>query len=170
MTSALPLLASGWDKGFCENNMQYTTHSAEETKKLAAELARTLKGGEFVALVGDLGTGKTTFAQGLVLALGSSARVKSPTFTVMNEYRIEPPSSSLLKGGEPLRIRRVVHLDFYRFSSEQELGALELENEKRSDTVILAEWPNIFANDIFKPDVTVTFKHGEGETREIEIS
>ncbi|MFA5945972.1 MAG: tRNA (adenosine(37)-N6)-threonylcarbamoyltransferase complex ATPase subunit type 1 TsaE [Patescibacteria group bacterium] len=147
--------------------MKYTTHSAEETKALAAELARTLTGGEFVALVGDLGAGKTTFAQGFVSALGSSSRVKSPTFTVMNEYKIDRQGG--VSNPAISRIARIVHLDFYRFSDEKELGALELENEKRPDTVILAEWPNIFAKDVFKPDVTVTFKHAEGDTREIEV-
>ncbi len=140
------------------------THSAEETKAVAADLAKTLKGGEFVALVGDLGAGKTTFAQGLVAALGSSARVKSPTFTVMNEYRIDGEG----RGLNPA-IKRVVHVDFYRFSDEKELGALSLEDEKRPDTVILAEWPNIFSKNVFKPDVTVTLKHQEGDVREVTI-
>ncbi len=136
------------------------THSAEETKAIAADLAKTLKGGEVIALIGDLGAGKTTFAQGLVAALGSTARVKSPTFTVMNEYQIDSPSTE---------ITRVVHVDFYRFSDEKELGALSLEDERRSDTVILAEWPNIFKNDVLKPDVTVTFAHVGGDERRIEV-
>jgi tRNA threonylcarbamoyladenosine biosynthesis protein TsaE len=141
------------------------THSAEETKALAEDLAKTLKGGEVIALVGDLGAGKTTFVQGLVVALGSSARVKSPTFTVMNEYKIDQ------KGGvlNPV-ISRVIHVDFYRFSDEKELGALSLEDERRPDTVILAEWPNIFRNDVLKPDITVKFEHGNGDERMIEIS
>lgn len=149
------------------------THSAEETKALAAELAKTLKGGEVIALVGDLGAGKTTFSQGLVAALGSSARVKSPTFTVMNEYKIDAPSTTPfvpLKGGSESRIRRVVHVDFYRFSEEKELGALSLDDERREDTVILAEWPNIFEKDVLRPDITVNFDYGEGDEREISIS
>ncbi|MFA5946426.1 MAG: tRNA (adenosine(37)-N6)-threonylcarbamoyltransferase complex ATPase subunit type 1 TsaE [Patescibacteria group bacterium] len=141
------------------------THSAEETKALAAELAKSLKGGEVIALVGDLGAGKTTFAQGLVVALGSTARVKSPTFTVMNEYKIDPPTRSLNPA-----IARVVHVDFYRFSDERELGALSLDDEKRPDTVILAEWPNIFKKDVLTPDITVKFEYGEGDERKIEIS
>jgi tRNA A37 threonylcarbamoyladenosine biosynthesis protein TsaE len=61
-------------------------------------------------------------------------------------------------------IRRVVHVDFYRFSDEKELGALSLEDERRPDTVILAEWPNIFKKDVLEPDITVKFEHaGEGE-------
>jgi tRNA threonylcarbamoyladenosine biosynthesis protein TsaE len=140
------------------------THSAEETKAIAVDLAKTLKGGEVIALVGDLGAGKTTFAQGLVAALGSSARVKSPTFTVMNEYKIDR------KGGvNNPAISRVVHVDFYRFSDEKELGALSLEDEKRPDTVILAEWPNIFKKDVLQPDITVTFVHKGENEREISV-
>lgn len=138
---------------------KYITHSAEETKAIAREFALTLTGGEFIALIGDLGAGKTTFVQGLVEALGSKARVKSPTFTVMNEYSVENPT-----------VRRVVHVDFYRFSDEKELGALSLEDERRKDTVIVAEWPNIFVEDVFKPDLKITFSHEGADQREIEIT
>lgn len=140
--------------------MKYITRSAEETKNVARELAKSLKGGEFVALIGDLGAGKTTFVQGLVEALGSTARVKSPTFTVMNEYKVEPPKNG---------IARVVHVDFYRFSEEGELSALSLEDEKRQDTVILAEWPNVFEKTIFTPDLTIILTHKGSDEREIQI-
>jgi tRNA threonylcarbamoyladenosine biosynthesis protein TsaE len=141
--------------------MTYTTHNAEETKKIAREIALTLKGGEFISLIGDLGSGKTTFVQGLVGALGFTGRVKSPTFTVMNEYQIDSKSNPLIK--------RVVHVDFYRFTKESELGALSLEDERRPGTVIIAEWPNIFEQDLFKPDVTVTLVHKGEDTREISV-
>jgi tRNA threonylcarbamoyladenosine biosynthesis protein TsaE len=140
--------------------MKYLTHSAEETKAIARELATTLKGGEFIALIGDLGAGKTTFSQGLVDALGSKARVKSPTFTVMNEYRIDPPKNGIV---------RVIHVDFYRFSKETELGALSLEDEMRADTVIVAEWPNVFDREVYEPDIKITLTHKGGDEREIEV-
>ncbi len=142
--------------------MIYTTHSAEETKTVAANLAQELQGGEFVSLIGDLGTGKTTFTQGLVAALGSIARVKSPTFTVMNEYPVV---------GHQF-IKRVVHCDLYRFTKTSEIGALELDEYRRPDTVIIAEWPNILTDVDWKPDITVMLKHGSEEDsseRTIEI-
>lgn len=130
--------------------MTTATHSAEETQAVAANLARELHGGECIFLIGDLGAGKTTFTQGLVSALGSTARVKSPTFTVMNEYVvIHHPS-----------IRRVVHCDLYRFTKTDEIGALELDEYRRPDTVIIAEWPNILTDVDWRPDVTVTLRHG----------
>lgn len=140
-------------------DMTYTTHSREETQKVAAELALTLRGGEFISLVGDLGAGKTTFTQGLVAVLGSTARVKSPTFTVMNEYPVVGHAS----------IKRVIHCDLYRFSKASELGALELDEYRRPDTIILAEWTNILPDVAWQPDVTVTLEHGGGDDRTITI-
>lgn len=140
--------------------MTITTHSAEETKAVAAKLAADMHGGEFVALVGDLGAGKTTFTQGFVAALGSKARVKSPTFTVMNEYIVD---------GHPT-IRRVVHIDFYRFSTAQEVRALELEEYRRPDVVIIAEWPNALPDVDWRPTHVVTFTQGSGDERVIEVS
>lgn len=132
--------------------MTHTTHSAEETQKIAADLAKTLKGGEFISLIGDLGAGKTTFTRGLVEALGGTVRVKSPTFTVMNEYPVDHGS-----------IKRVVHIDFYRFSDEAELSALALEDERRSDTVILAEWPNALAGVEWQEDIRIEITLGTSE-------
>lgn len=137
-----------------------TTHSAEETQAIAAALAKQLRGGEFVALVGDLGAGKTTFTQGLVAALGSTARVKSPTFTVMNEYAVDNHPT----------IRRVVHLDFYRFSSPGELRALELDEYRRPDTVIVAEWPNALPTVDWQVTHEVKLTAGDGDERTIEVS
>ena len=138
--------------------MQYVTLSAEQTKKIAADFAATLKGGEFVSLIGDLGAGKTTFVRGLVEALGGTVRVKSPTFTVMNEYPVDFGN-----------IKRVVHIDFYRFNDPSELEALSLDDERRSDTVIVAEWPN--AIDVaWKETWKIIFELGaDVDTREITI-
>ncbi len=138
--------------------MQLVTHSAEETQQVAKDFAATLKGGEVISLIGDLGAGKTTFTRGLVEALGGTVRVKSPTFTVMNEYPVNAGS-----------IKRVVHIDFYRFEGAEELPALSLEDERRPDTVILAEWPNVFSEATWRDDYMVKIVHVEPETREIVI-
>ena len=138
--------------------MIYTTHSAEETQKIAADFAKTLKGGEFISLIGDLGAGKTTFVRGLVEALGGTVRVKSPTFTVMNEYPVDFGA-----------IKRVVHIDFYRFSDASELSALSLEDERRPDTVIVAEWPDVLGQSLVIPNVIVTLKHLQLHERVISI-
>lgn len=137
-----------------------TTHSREETQKMARDLAATLQGGELIVLIGDLGAGKTTFVQGLAEGLGVTARVKSPTFTVMNEY----PCATL-------GVKRLVHLDLYRFTSADELRALSLADELREDSVVVIEWPNAVPNVTFKPDIKVTIDHGsEEDAREITIT
>ena len=138
--------------------MNYTTTSAEQTKKIAADLAKTLKGGEFISLIGDLGAGKTTFTRGLVEALGGTVRVKSPTFTVMNEYPVNAGN-----------IKRVVHIDFYRFTDPAELEALSLEDERRPDTIILAEWPDALPTVTWKSDIEIYFKHLGDDKRGILI-
>lgn len=139
--------------------MKTITKSSNETKAVAANLAKNLIGGEFIALIGDLGAGKTTFTQGLVATLGSTARVKSPTFTVMNIYDVAHHPS----------IRRVVHCDFYRFTKAEELGALELEEYRNSETVIIAEWPDALPTVDWNPTYTVTIEHKGEESRKITI-
>jgi len=131
-----------------------------DMRSCARDFAKSLKGGEFVALIGELGAGKTTFTQGLVAGLGSAARVKSPTYTVMNEYKIDDHDV----------ITKVVHLDLYRFTTERELGALELEAYKNPHTLIVAEWPNALENVDFKPDVTIHIDHSADGGREVTFS
>ncbi len=137
----------------------YQTNSLEETRSIAVEFAQHLVGGEFIALIGDLGAGKTTFTQGLVGAIGSTSRVKSPTFTVMNEYAVSSHPT----------IRRVIHCDFYRFTKAEELGALELDEYRRPDTVIVAEWPDALPTVDWEPTYTVTIEHKDEQSRTIMI-
>ncbi|MEK9130704.1 MAG: tRNA (adenosine(37)-N6)-threonylcarbamoyltransferase complex ATPase subunit type 1 TsaE, partial [Patescibacteria group bacterium] len=108
--------------------MIYTTHSADQTKKIAADFSKSLKGGEFVALIGELGSGKTTFVQGLAAAFGSTAKVKSPTFTLLNIYPTTHPA-----------IKQIVHVDYYR--APHAAIDMGLEEYHRPDTVIVVEWP-----------------------------
>lgn len=137
----------------------YTTQSAQETQTIAAEFAVTLRGGELVLLIGDLGAGKTTFVQGLAAALGVTARVKSPTFTVMNEYAVDAVDQA---------VRRLVHIDLYRFTDANELRALALEDERRPDSVVLIEWPNAI-DFTFAADAVVAIDHKGGDARTITI-
>lgn len=130
--------------------MTYRTHSSQETQDVAKTFAEGLKGGELVALVGDLGAGKTTFVQGIAASLGVGMRVTSPTFAVMHEYPCDHSA-----------IRRLVHIDVYRMHDADELRALALEDERRPDTVVVVEWPNILPDVAWRPDYTVTFAHGK---------
>lgn len=111
-----------------------------------------------IELIGELGSGKTTFVRGVVEALGSNTRVKSPTFTVMNEYPVEHDA-----------IKRVVHLDLYRFKTPQELEALELDDYIAEDSVVFVEWPNIFDVPIFEDAKRIEFTFVDEKTRKIVV-
>lgn len=127
-----------------------TTKSVTQTMHLAKDFAQELKGGEVISLIGDIGAGKTTFVRGLVEAMGGKVKVKSPTFTVMNEYPVDFGP-----------IKRVVHLDFYRFKNPSEIKALSLEDERRADTVVVAEWPNVLPAQVWRANKVITFSSGK---------
>lgn len=135
---------------------QHTSTSLEETRKLAAEFVKTLHGGDVVELVGDLGSGKTTFVRGILEALGSVVRVKSPTFTIMNEYPV------FARG-----LKQVVHLDLYRFKDPREIEALNLDDYIATDKIVFVEWPNVFDVPIFKSAKRVEFVFVDENTRKI---
>ncbi len=100
------------------------------TRAAGARLAAALHGGEAIALVGELGAGKTTFVAGLVEALGGGAAA-SPTFSLLNEY----PGGRLI----------VWHCDLYRIERERELAELGLDDvigDPRG--VVLVEWADKF--------------------------
>lgn len=95
-----------------------TTRSSTETFALGQQLGHALESGMVVALYGDLGTGKTTLTQGIAQGMGITARVTSPTFTLVNEYRNEAP-----EGSSP----QLVHIDTYRLGNTPEQAVLEAE-------------------------------------------
>lgn len=112
--------------------MQEITKSEKETISLGKKFARTLKGGEVVLLIGDLGAGKTTFVKGVAEGLGIKKVITSPTFVLMKAYQ---GKRSKGKG------KRLIHIDTYRGLSVADLeniGALEYFGQK--DAVCFVEW------------------------------
>lgn len=107
-----------------------TTASAEETQALAAELAATLPPDATLALHGDLGTGKTTFVQGLARGLGVREQVTSPTFNIFTLHR---------------GTRTLVHLDAYRLGTPKEIDDLLLEDFLVTPWCLAVEWPEKIA-------------------------
>lgn len=136
----------------------YTTNSEIETRGLAARFAASLRGGEVVELEGDLGSGKTTFVRGVAEALGAKVRVKSPTFTIMNEYPVAHGS-----------IKRMIHLDLYRFESDSQIEALALDDYRRPDTVIFIEWPDKLSDNQLAATHKIKFKFIDEQTRQIDF-
>jgi tRNA threonylcarbamoyladenosine biosynthesis protein TsaE len=130
-----------------------TTGSAAETEALGAELAGELRAGDVVAVAGDLGAGKTTFVRGACRALGVTAPVTSPTFTIGHRYDAPVP---------------VAHLDLYRLAgiSPEEWGDLEPYFD---GTIAFVEWPE-HAGDWLPPvRATVTLSHLDEQRRTIRF-
>jgi tRNA threonylcarbamoyladenosine biosynthesis protein TsaE len=114
-----------------------TLADADATVRAGARLAALVQGGDAIALVGDLGAGKTTFTAGLAAALGVPDPASSPTFSLVNEYR----------GGRLI----VWHVDLYRIEREAELRELGLDDvigDRRG--IVLVEWADKF--DVMPPD------------------
>ena len=111
-----------------------TTHSPEETEAVGAALARAMAAGtvdgplpSFIAMYGDLGVGKTAFVRGLASVLAPGRAVRSPTFALVNEYRVS--------GKRPL-----FHFDMYRIESEDDLYSIGYDDYLMRDGICLAEW------------------------------
>lgn len=106
--------------------VQISTHSSEETERVAANIAKRLRGGEVIELVSDLGGGKTTFTRGLVAGLDGPDRVASPTFTISREYT----------GGR----LNVYHFDFYRLAEPGIIADELAEVVGDPEGVVVVEW------------------------------
>jgi tRNA threonylcarbamoyladenosine biosynthesis protein TsaE len=106
------------------------TDSAEGTRQLAATLAPLCRPGDVLLLAGDLGAGKTTFAQGFALGLGIAGAVTSPTFVLVHQYPVE--------GRPPVRV--LLHADVYRLDHLHEIADLGLAELVEDGGVALVEW------------------------------
>jgi tRNA threonylcarbamoyladenosine biosynthesis protein TsaE len=125
--------------------------SLAEIPKAAKTIAKKLKGGEIFALVGHLGSGKTTFVQALGRELKIKQKITSPTFILLQTFPFK------LKGGKEVWL---YHLDLYRtknFSEVKALGLLEVWG--RPDTVTLIEWADKIKKYLPKKSKIIKFKN-----------
>ena len=120
-----------------------------ETKKFATDVAQTLKKGDVIALVGDLGTGKTTLSKYIAEALGITEIITSPTFTIVQESH---------SGRLPL-----YHFDVYRVDDIEEMYRIGYEEYFYGEGVCIVEWADI-VEEIIPEDAKVIFiEYGEDE-------
>jgi tRNA threonylcarbamoyladenosine biosynthesis protein TsaE len=131
-----------------------TSDSPEATERLAGRLAAVARPGDLVALIGELGAGKTRFAKGFAAGLGVSATVNSPSFVLMTEYA----------GRLPL-----FHLDLYRLADASDALASGLLDERQRDGVTLVEWADRFGPALPAASLHVTIEGTGDDPRTIRL-
>lgn len=134
------------------------SESVAQTEAVAAGLAETLRGGECLALHGDLGAGKTQFVRGLVRGLGGNPRaVSSPTFVLLNVY----------EGGRLV----VYHLDAYRVGGAEDFESIGFgELTEQSGAVVVVEWAGRVGELIPADSIDVTIEPTGKTRRRITIA
>jgi tRNA threonylcarbamoyladenosine biosynthesis protein TsaE len=132
---------------------QRITRSAEETVTLGRELAKEVEPPCLVLLEGELGSGKTTLAKGILARLASipEDEVTSPSFTLVHEYGPEG---------------KLYHVDLYRVEGARDLATLGLDDLLGQNATVLIEWGEKFGEDVPRPCVRIRFEHlGPDERR-----
>ncbi|GFO70286.1 tRNA (adenosine(37)-N6)-threonylcarbamoyltransferase complex ATPase subunit type 1 TsaE [Geomonas limicola] len=133
------------------------TSSGAETVALGARLGRFLLPGDFVALVGELGAGKTQFAKGVAqgLEVASDTPVTSPTYTILNIYQ----------GRIPL-----YHFDLYRLQGPEDVENLGFDEYFSGNGACLVEWAERLEEDLPSEILTVTLSHTGPESRSVSFT
>lgn len=162
---------------------EITTKNLKETKELGKIFAKKLKGGSIICLEGDLGSGKTTFSQGILEGLGAEKPYTSPTFLIMKVYKLETQNSKLktttknleLEGNKQQQIQNskfnipnsIFHIDTYRVGSDDilDLGWEEIIDNKNN--IVIVEWPERIKDIIPKDALRISFKSINENERKI---
>ncbi len=149
-------------------NHQIFTLSAKETKKVGRDFANRLKAVHprsiVLALVGDLGSGKTTFVQGLAEGLEIKEKIISPTFILQRQYEI-PKSKS--------KITNFYHIDLYRLEGdiENEITKIGLKDTwGKPENVVVVEWADKARKSIPASAIWITFEQIDEDMRKISIN
>ena len=129
-------------------SVRAATKSVDDTREMAAQVAGLAKPGDVVLLAGELGSGKTAFAQGFGRALGVDEPIVSPTFTLVRTY--------------PGRIT-LVHVDVYRLDHLQEVVDLGLPELLDDGGVALVEWGDMAAPSLPADFLEVRLEYGDGD-------
>ncbi|MBA2463105.1 MAG: tRNA (adenosine(37)-N6)-threonylcarbamoyltransferase complex ATPase subunit type 1 TsaE [Actinobacteria bacterium] len=131
--------------------MEIVSGSPEETEAIAGRLARELRPGDVVTVSGELGAGKTTFVRGACRALGVTAPVTSPTYTIGHRYEGDPDVS---------------HLDLYRFNGVSSAEWADLEPYFEG-AVVFVEWPEAAGGGLPEVRIRARLEHVDDARRRI---
>lgn len=135
--------------------MTFTSEGPEETQALAAELLAAFGENRIIALYGDLGAGKTTLVQAFCEELGVTDNVKSPTFSIVNEYESDSGN--------------IFHFDFYRIEKITEVFDLGFEEYIDSGAWCFMEWPERIESVLPEETVIVRISEAGASRRKITI-
>lgn len=135
---------------------QFKSHSENETKKLAEDLAKKITSG-VIALTGELGAGKTTFVQGFTKGLGIKDKIISPTFVLIRQHKFAGNKKMLY------------HIDLYRLQDEIDIKQLGIEELFNSGNLILIEWAEKIEKDLPKEIVRINIEKINDKKRLITI-
>ncbi|MCX6765387.1 MAG: tRNA (adenosine(37)-N6)-threonylcarbamoyltransferase complex ATPase subunit type 1 TsaE [Candidatus Moranbacteria bacterium] len=153
----------------------YITNSSAETKKLGELLARELYGGEIICLSGELGSGKTTFAQGLLKGLKIKGPHTSPTFVIIKQYHVARNTKHITnKKSELLRdmcyvLCDIYHIDAYRVTAKDILNLGWGEIIKDKSNIIIVEWADRIRKIIPKGATRIKFEWVSENKRKITL-
>ncbi len=130
--------------------------SPEETERIGALLGELLQPGDFIALRGELGAGKTRFARGVATGLGvdPAVPVTSPTYTLLNIY-----------GGR----LTLYHFDLYRLSGDEEVVELGFADYFHGDGVSLVEWPERLCEELPRERLEIHFSYLDETVRRVAL-
>jgi tRNA threonylcarbamoyladenosine biosynthesis protein TsaE len=124
--------------------MQFFCPRQSDTEQLAQKLASFCPQGMVVYLHGGLGAGKSTFARAFIHILGFKGSVKSPTYSLLEAYRLDDGLEA-------------VHMDLYRLADPEEVDYLALDDYEKNAKVLLIEWPEKGAGHIPPADIAIHF-------------
>ena len=130
--------------------------SSDYTFNFGSKFSNSIDYGSVIFLKGNLGSGKTTFCKGFASGLGFSDEILSPTYSILNEYK--------------LNSKNLYHFDLYRLKSINEfleIGGIEYLNDKKS--ISLIEWPNIIKEIVSKNIIEIEFEYLSEKERKITI-
>ena len=133
--------------------MKKVIHNELDTREFGIELAEKLKPGDIVALIGDLGTGKTTLTKSIAEGLGIRGIITSPTFTIVQEYT---------EGRLPL-----YHFDVYRINDLEEMYELGYEEYFFGEGVCVVEWADQIMELIPGDSILIRIEYGQSEEERI---
>lgn len=137
------------------------TKSAQETQELGQRTGSDLKEGQVLALEGELGSGKTTFVQGLAQGLGIKERILSPTFIMIREYPVKKPDTL---------IKHFYHVDLYRLEKAEEIEVLGLkEIWSDPENLVVIEWAEKIKNLLPEKRMEILFEYLGEEKRKVII-